>query len=330
MVPVVIFLVGLFLFDARRLVTFRRVLWALMVGGLCAGVSFLVNNVLLGWTGLSMLGFAVLVAPVVEEGLKAIYCRWLVRTQRVGFLVDGAILGFAVGAGFALVENVYYLNQLDRPDFLVWFVRGLGTAMMHGCASAVFTVLLQGLVQAGSRRRFGGVALSCAILIHAGFNSLMIYPVQVTLGVLVIMPLVMVMVYHLGERRLRTWLGDGMDQDIALLALMQSGGVDSSPLGTYLRNLKTHFRARDVVDMLCLLRLQVELNLMVRGGMLLREHGLKSEVPEDLGDRLAEVTHLQDSLGAVGLLALRPMSRWESRQPWQWYLLQQWSRQRRL
>ena len=32
----------------------------------------------------------------------------LVHRHRVGFLVDGAILGFAVGAGFAVVENLYY------------------------------------------------------------------------------------------------------------------------------------------------------------------------------------------------------------------------------
>ena len=45
-----------------------------------------------------------------RSSLKALIVVVLIRTHRIGFLVDAAILGFAVGTGFALVENLYYLR----------------------------------------------------------------------------------------------------------------------------------------------------------------------------------------------------------------------------
>ena len=53
-------------------------------------------------------------SPWLEESLKAALIVYLIRTRRVGMLVDASIYGFAVGTGFALFENFYYLAT--RPD----------------------------------------------------------------------------------------------------------------------------------------------------------------------------------------------------------------------
>ena len=82
-----------------------------------------------------------LVGPIIEECGKALLVAWLVWTRRVGFLVDAAVMGFAVGAGFALVENVAYLRALTDAPLGLWLVRGLGTAVMHGGTTAVFAML---------------------------------------------------------------------------------------------------------------------------------------------------------------------------------------------
>ena len=47
-------------------------------------------------------------------------------------MIDAAIYGFAVGAGFAFIENIYYLHSLEHHKIVVWIIRGLGTAVMHG------------------------------------------------------------------------------------------------------------------------------------------------------------------------------------------------------
>ena len=52
------------------------------------------------------------IAPLTEETGKAALVVTLVATARVGFLVDAAVLGFAVGTGFALFEN---LHEIPRP-----------------------------------------------------------------------------------------------------------------------------------------------------------------------------------------------------------------------
>src|SRR5256885_8503991 len=58
-------------------------------------------------------------------------CSSDLRSAHVGFLVDAAILGFAVGTGFAVVENVYYASVMRDLELGLWLVRGLGTAVME-------------------------------------------------------------------------------------------------------------------------------------------------------------------------------------------------------
>ncbi len=53
-------------------------------------------------------------------------------------MVDAAISGFAVGAGFAVIENLTYIPALSAAGLLTAAVRGLGTAMMHGGTTAIF------------------------------------------------------------------------------------------------------------------------------------------------------------------------------------------------
>ena len=49
-----------------------------------------------------------------RRSLKGLIVVALIRTHRIGFLVDAAILGFAVGTGFALVENLQYQRLAAR------------------------------------------------------------------------------------------------------------------------------------------------------------------------------------------------------------------------
>jgi RsiW-degrading membrane proteinase PrsW (M82 family) len=64
------------------------------------------------------------VAPVVEELLKGVVIVALIHAHRIGFLVDAAIFGFAVGTGFALVENTYFLKIVEDAGIGTWIVRG--------------------------------------------------------------------------------------------------------------------------------------------------------------------------------------------------------------
>jgi RsiW-degrading membrane proteinase PrsW (M82 family) len=90
---------------------------------------------------MDMTRYSVFVAPVVEEILKAIYIVWLLRRNKVGFVVDAATYGFAVGTGFAFIENIYYLPVHPNPTIWTWIVRGFGTALMHSGTTAIFAMI---------------------------------------------------------------------------------------------------------------------------------------------------------------------------------------------
>jgi RsiW-degrading membrane proteinase PrsW (M82 family) len=325
--PVLLFLTSLVLLDTYRLVRRRRVAVALLAGGVSALATYFVNTALLDLTGLPAWRFAVLVAPVVEETVKGAYLVWLISTRRAGFLVDTAILGFAVGAGFAIVENAYYLSQLPDAPLLVWAIRGLGTALMHGGATALLGLMVQGFGErrgAGSGRPWLG-ALLVAALLHALFNRFMVQPLVATALTLAILPGAMAVAWRLGERRLQRWLGRGFDLDSELLGLIRDGQVTATPVGRYLQSLRESFRADIVADMLCLLRLQCELSLRAKGTLLLREQGFAPTRDPELAAKLAEVRWLEKSVGRAGLLALRPLARWRGADAWQRHLLEEQS-----
>jgi protease PrsW len=321
--PVLLFLATLVLLDTFRLVRRRRVAIALLVGGVTAVVTYFVNTALLGLTGLSPLRYAVSIAPLVEEAAKGAYLIWLLRTRRAAFLVDTAILGFSVGAGFAIIENAYYLSQIPDAPLLVWAIRGLGTAVMHGGATALFGLFVQGFGErrgADTGRPWLG-ALVVAALLHALYNRFMVRPLLATGLTAVLTPAALAVAWRLGERRLRSWLGRGFDLDSELLGLIRDGQVAATPVGRYLTSLRENFRPDIVADMLCLLRLQCELSLRAKGTLLLREQGFAPAPDPELGARLAELRWLEKSVGRAGLLALRPLTRWRGTDAWQRHLL---------
>ncbi len=324
LLPVLVFLAFLVYFDTFRLVRRRRVAQALLLGGVCGLVTFIINSSIMSLLRWEVFTFAVFVAPVVEESLKALYMGWLVGTGRAGFMIDAAILGFATGAGFALAENLYYLDSLPDAPLLVWIIRGFGTAVMHGGATAVFAVLMRSI---SDQRRPGSPAvwlpgLVLAIVLHAAFNRFMIWPIPTTVVLLVVLPLLLTFVFRVGEKRLRHWLGTGFDHDTELLALIREGEVTETPLGRYLMSLRGSFRPDTVADMLCLLRLQAELSIRAKGMLVLREHGLRPDPDPEISEKLAEVRWLEQSVGRTGLLAMRPVCRWRNADRWQRHLLE--------
>ena len=130
LLPVLLFLLALVAMDSFKLVRPSAVLVAVVAGAVAALVCLLLHAQITD-AGLSAATLRRYVAPVTEETAKAAFVVLLIARRRIGFLVDAAILGFAVGTGFALVENVEYLQRMPNAGVALWIVRGLGTAMLH-------------------------------------------------------------------------------------------------------------------------------------------------------------------------------------------------------
>jgi RsiW-degrading membrane proteinase PrsW (M82 family) len=321
--PVASFLAALVLLDSYKLVKLRMVVATVAAGLAMSGVAYLVADLLLGSLPLGFTAFTRYVAPVTEELLKAAVILVLVRWHRIGFLVDAAILGFAVGTGFALGETFHYLRLAGDAGLGTWLARGFGTAIMHGGATAIFAVLgLAMLERSGAARGrafLPGFAL--AVVLHSAYNHFFLSPFASAIGIAVALPLLLNAVFARSEAAVGAWLGKGFDADAGMLELIESGRLTDSPVGRYLHELKEKFRGPVVADLLCYVRLHTELALRAKGILMMRENGFDAPVDEATREKFAEMRYLEKSIGRTGVLALHPMLHMSRKDLWQLYML---------
>jgi len=325
LLPAFVFLAALLLMDSFKLVRPATVGAALLYGAIAAKACEPTHAFLLDLTGMDVHAFARYVSPLTEEAVKAVFIAFLLWQRRVGFLVDAAVLGFAVGTGFAIVENMIYLRDLGQATLGLWVVRGLGTAILHAATTAIVAMIAKTV--ADSRRVSPAVAVlpgwAVAAVIHSMFNHLLVSPILAMLLLLIVLPLIVITVFERSERATREWVGSGLDLDLELLQLVLSEHFQMTRLGGYLRELRQHFEGPVVADMFCLLRLELELGVQAKARIMARNAGLEVPVDDDLHESLDEREFLRKSIGPTGLLALKPLQVTSYRDDWHRYLLKQ-------
>ena len=323
LLPVCCFLVALVLLDSYKLVDIRWVLGTIAFGGITAGLSYLVHTSALDIFQISFTSYSRYASPFIEEALKGSIIVMLLYRNRIGFLVDAAIFGFAVGAGFAVIENIYMLQILPITDIRVWIIRGFGTAMMHGAATAILAVSYRALIRRKDRSPIVAFlpGLLVASVTHSVYNHFFFPPVLNTIVVLISLPVLMVIVYKQSEEAVADWLDVGFDADTELLELINSGQLSTSKVGLYLLTLKEKFRGEIVADLLCYLRLHVELSIRAKGLLMMRENGFESDVGEETKAKLVEMKFLDRSIGKTGKLAMKPFLQMSRKDLWQIYML---------
>lgn len=322
--PVLVLLAGLIYLDSYQLVPMRRIVLAIGVGALVAGVTYVLNLWLMEELDLEFGTYTRYMAPVLEEFLKAVYPVSLVWRRRIGFLVDGAILGFAVGAGFAVVENISYVSTVATDNPLVWVIRGFGTAIMHGGMTAMFVVTYKSLSEQRSSRALHLLlpGFGIAAGMHSFFNHFFLSPILTTELVVLTVPAVMVAIFRSSENATQQWLGVGFDTDADLLTMIMTGNIAATRVGTYLGSLQERMRGEIVVDMLCYMRIFLELSIQAKGILIMREAGFDIPPDPDVKSKFEELRFLERSIGKTGKLALGPLLRVNDRDLWQLSMLQ--------
>ena len=235
----------------------------------------------------------------------------------MAFPVDAAVTGFAVGAGFGLLENLVYLYQLPAPDSpMVWLVRGLGTALMHGGATAIVAM---GTVTLAARWRWWAAfpSLALAITLHILYNLGTMPALERTALILLTLPALLAAVFWKSERMLAGWLHGKLDSDIEVLGMMESGTFLASPRGRYLEALRDSFPPEVVADLFCLIRLSVELSAQAKGDLLRRELGFPDEPDPGRAAMLKEMAYLEENIGMVGRAAIAPLLPMSARDRWE-------------
>jgi len=320
LLPVLVFLAALIYFDSFKVVRARAIVIAAGAGMLAAFAGYWINGSLLDRIDIGYVPYSRWISPWLEESLKAALVVYLIRTRRVGMLVDAAICGFAVGTGFALFENFYYLMSRPETHPAVQVIRGFGTAIMHGGATAVFAIVSVSQAERfpdGWLRVFGP-GLVAAVILHSVYNTLLVRPVFATLGILMLLPPLIYFAFEHSEKALRQWLESDLDSDVQLLESINSGEFPDSHAGRYLHSLQDKFSGPVVADMLCYLRVHVELALRAKGVLMLRESGFEEPpLDDEVKAQIAELRYLERSLGKSGQLALRPIVMATGKDLWQ-------------
>ncbi len=167
----IIYLLDLFGTGKNTTVAFNW-LWGL-IGAF--GLSYISNTAIMRAYDLEFEVISTRVAPILEELYKLIILFYFVQQPRFRYFVDGAIYGYAVGIGFAITENIFYVSITEQNVFALASSRALSATLMHATAGAVMGLALGLGRRLGGWRRYSVVSIGIlfAMVIHFIYNNLL-------------------------------------------------------------------------------------------------------------------------------------------------------------
>ncbi|MFP4528706.1 MAG: PrsW family glutamic-type intramembrane protease [Candidatus Kapaibacterium sp.] len=307
--PVIAFLGLLLALDSFKLVRASDLFVSLALGVAAASLSLVINNSIREIFEISYNKYAQSGGPAVEEIVKMSFLAFMILRGRIGFMIDGAILGFAVGAGFAVVENILFVGWGISASWPVLIVRGFGTAIMHGGTLAVAAIVAFSFINRTGVARLiyilPGLLISLAL--HMMYNQFLLPPLISSIIIIVLMPALLIVVFALNEKSLSDWLEIEFDEEVDLLKDINRGEFSNSRAGRYFMKIRHRFPPEVVFDLLCYIRLSLELSLQAKASIMLREAGVGQPDDPELHFKFAELEALKKNIGKTGLIALAPI-----------------------
>lgn len=311
--PVFVLLVVFDRLDAFNLISFREILFLLLVGGSLAALSFLANIRVMDGFPIGFSNYSRYVAPVIEETMKATPIIILFARNRLGFKVDAAIAGFALGAGFSMIENGWYLYLLTEANVSAWLVRGFGTAIMHGGATAIFAIITHEMTErqaesSAAAYRFNPLlfvpGLLAAMAIHSFFNHFPQQPLIAMAMTLLLVPATIFLALIRNERATRQWLTTDKAAHAEMLASLRAGRFAETPRGRAVAAIADRLGEKTASDARAYVELKTELILRAEELILAAQSGAPMQPgPEDRA-KFAELEALRLRLGPAVRSAL--------------------------
>ncbi len=324
LLPVIILVVVLHGLDSHRLLGARFIALIFLAGAALTIPCWWINGYLLGATGVDFQFFTRYLAPLIEESMKAALVVFLFRSNRIGFLIDAGIIGFTIGAGFSLAENVYYLSHASDAHYGVWIVRGFGTAIMHGGATALFAIVSEVMTERHARTNplLYLPGLIVAFLLHSVFNHFPVSPVLSTVFTLLTLPTILFLLFERNEVTIHNFLETDFAAHRLLLDQIRHGQYSGCEAGRFLRDMREKLAApvaQEMIDYFCL---HTELVLSAERILLAREEGVDVEIGTEIRGKLEKMHALESHIGRAGLHTLRPHLQFSAKDMWEIHLLE--------
>ncbi|MEI9992795.1 MAG: PrsW family glutamic-type intramembrane protease [Rhizomicrobium sp.] len=319
LVPVLAFLGILLYFDSYRLISLGEMVQTIAAGFALAVAAYFINGYLIQHLKIDYGTYSHVCGPVVEELLKCAALVILFERNRIGFMIDATIMGFAVGTGFALFENIYFLQTLQDAAFGDWIIRGFGTAIMHGGATALFAILSQSLIERRGALGFAYFipAFVAASAVHVTYNLFTGVPMLSTMVVLLCLPPIFLIIFSKSEYAVHQWLVHDYASHQQLLDDINSGRFTHSEAGRFILSLTRRFDQSVIDDIFEYLKLHTIIVLRTEAIALAREKNEKPQVPPEHREDLKRLDMLERKIGPTAMMALWPHLHFSRRELWE-------------
>ncbi len=326
LVPVLVLLALFVWLDAFALMRFREIVVLLLLGGAAAIASYPVSGRLLDTLPIGFSNYSRFVAPWIEEAIKGLIIIGLFRLNRIGYKLDAVLSGFAIGAGFSVVENIIYLTIYPQYGAGTWLVRGIGTAVMHGTTLAILAAVAHELAERESRGEAADFDFNLlwfvpgyliAVALHALFNQFPDAPMTAMIGAAVLAPVAIMAIFHFGTAEAQQWLTIERAAHQAQLDSLRRGEWPDGPAGGKIAALAERVQPEGAKRIRRYWELQAWLVVQAEEAMAQEAAGDVVIDKEQVRAAFAEMAGLRRALGRstfAALQALLPFSRndqWE-------------------
>jgi len=311
--------------DVFKLMSPWEMIGCLLLGTVAALIAWPLSGQMLDTLPMGYSFYSRVVAPFIEEALKGAALALLILTNRIGYKLDAVISGFAIGAGFSVIENIFYLARFPELTTSVWLVRGLGTAVMHGTTTAILAATAHELGERSLRKEGGQMfnpvwllpGYLLASLVHLAFNQFPSHPMEVMIVTMVLAPILLIGIMRFGEGETQQWLLEESEAHRRWLEEWKSGGFPADASGQRIAALAAKLKP----DQAALVRdyciVKAELVLAAEEELLDRDRRLEEGQSDRLRADFARLEEIKQAIGRIGYAALSrrlPFSRndeWE-------------------
>ena len=325
LLPVVIYIIVVYQIDNFSLISVKRLLLLILCGMLTALACFALFQL----TGkIIPESQSDSVNPIIEEMVKGIPLLWLAARKKIVFFIDSVICGAAVGGGFSILENIFYLLLGDQMGIGTVLFRGLEVALVHmGCSALVAAglMLIVRMIEYSRSRsvvKKSDIAMSVFLLseapvLHLFHNTFHFVPLVQFVFVIGTLGGLLVWTYFYDVEMIHSWIDTGLDKQLDLLASIKTGRLDDTPTGKFLESVKDAFPSKDYFDIICYVQLHVELSVASRSRVMLRESGLEDNLPlsdemkEQIISQYKEYKILEKRLGNAARMTIAPIVKYD-------------------
>lgn len=301
LIPIFIYLIAI-----KQLDDFSLVKWRMLVLCGMAGIAVCLALVLLSAKMAAAMPDGCF--PIVEEMCKGGIVLLLILRRRIVFFAEALCYGAAVGAGFALCENLTYALYNTEMTEMMFAFRGFGTALLHMGCTALFAAT------ALSVSKY--VAILPGAFIHYLYNMFLLPEFLQLLITVVFFLCLFVAISTYNDRRIYKWMDYSITDDVKLLVAIHEGRLTETPAGKYLLKIQKHFDSEVFFDMVCYVQLYLEILIRGKSRMLLEQSGmaepLTREQQEETESMKRELLALHKNIGTIGVQILSPILRYNA------------------